>query len=76
MRSVREAYNPASMMKGVLKAAVAGAIGFLTTVAGYVLLGLHKWPAVMSNERLVALLLTPIVIGLVVGVGVYRILDS
>ena len=64
------------MLKGFLKAGAALAIGFLTTVAGCGFVALHKWPSVMSNERLVALLLAPIVIGVVVGVGVYRILDS
>jgi hypothetical protein len=63
------------MVKGILTAAVAGAIGFLAIIAGYMLLALHKWSGVMSNERLVALLLAPIVVGLAVGVGVYRILQ-
>jgi hypothetical protein len=63
------------MVKGILKAAVAAAIGVLAIFAGYLLLALYKGPAVISNERLVAELLAPIVIGLVVAVGVYRILD-
>ena len=65
-----------SMMKGMLTAAVAVAIGFLTIVAVWLLLDLHKWPAVMSNEKLIALLLTPIVTGVVAGVLVYRLLDG
>jgi hypothetical protein len=63
------------MMKGMLKAAVALAIGMLATLTGCVFVDLHHWPAVMSNEKLVALLLAPIVIGVVVGVVVYRILE-
>ena len=64
------------MMKGMVKAAVALAIGMLTTLTGCVVLDLHHWPAVMSNEKLIALLLAPVVIGVVVGIGVYRILEG
>jgi len=64
------------MVKGILKAAVASAIGFLAMGAGFFLLALHPGPPVISNERLVAELLGPLAFGVIVGVAVYRILDG
>jgi hypothetical protein len=64
------------MMKGMVKAAVALAIGMLSTATGCALVEMHHWPAAMSNERVVAVLVAPLVLGVVVGVVVYRILDG
>jgi asparagine N-glycosylation enzyme membrane subunit Stt3 len=62
--------------EGLVKAAVVLAIGMLTTATGCVFVDMHHWPAAMSNERVVAVLVAPLVIGVLVGVAVYRILDG
>ena len=59
----------------LLKVALAGTIGFLTIIAGYLLLGLHPGSGPISNERLIALILLPIPVGGLVGWAVYRMLD-
>lgn len=67
--------SPRNMLKRLFKVLVAGAIGFLTIIAGYLLLALHPGSGPISNERLVALILLPIPIGGLAGWAVYRMLD-
>ena len=63
------------MLRGLLKLLLAGAVGFLTVIAGYVFLGLHPGSGPISNGKLVALMLLPIPVGGVAAWAVYRILD-
>jgi hypothetical protein len=63
------------LLKDALRLIVAGAIGVLSILATYLALALHKSSAVMSNGTLVALLLTPVAVGLIVAVVVYRLLE-
>jgi hypothetical protein len=63
------------MLRGVLKLVLAGATGFLTIIAGYFFLGLHPGSGAISNEKLVGLILLPIIVGGLAAWGVYRILD-
>jgi hypothetical protein len=65
------------MLKGLLKTFVASAVGFLSIIGGYFVVGaLDHGHGPISNERLVGELLLPIPCGLIVAVLVYRILDK
>jgi hypothetical protein len=65
------------MLKPLLKILVAGTVGFLSIMAGYLVLGLHNgWlPVGVSNTTLIAVLLIPIPTGLLIAWAVYRGLD-
>ena len=65
------------MLKPFLKVLVAGTVGFFSIIAEYFVLGLYnRWlPVGASNTALIAVLLTPIPIGLLIAWAVYRVLD-
>jgi hypothetical protein len=65
------------MLKPLLKILVAGTVGFLSIIGGYVLLAEHDgWlPTGVSNTTLIGTLVIPIPVGLFIAWVVYRVLD-